>query len=364
MPSTVRFAPARMKRLAADDSLPAKFRRLLEKHDLKAMFGDKRVAIKMHVGGHLGYTTIHPLFFRLLVSAIKEAGGSPFLTDGSFSVAGSPARGYTAETVGCPIYPVAGVNDRYFYDKPVGYRSLETVEVCGEIADAEAMIVFSHGKGHGQCGFGGAIKNLAMGAVTTRTRGRIHGVMDAEFKWDAEKCEHCGMCVANCPGGAMNFNEKGELNIFSHHCRYCMHCVDSCPAEAITIPPQSMRYFQEAMARTTKAVLDTFEPDRVLYLTAMLNVTPLCDCWGFTTPSLVPDIGILSSTDIVAIEQAAIDSIEAKNYIEGSLPEQVKMHTDEGHLLYRIWGKDPYLQVETAAEIGLGTREYELSAVE
>ena len=50
-----------------------------------------------------------------------------------------------------------------------------------------------------------------------------------------EKCKHCGICVANCPGGASKFNEKKELQIFSHHCRYCMHCVDSCPAEAITI---------------------------------------------------------------------------------------------------------------------------------
>ena len=61
--------------------------------------------------------------------------------------------------------------------------------------------------------------------------------------------------------------------------------------------------------------------------------------------------------------QAAVDSIKAENYLEGSLPEQVKMHHDEGHLLYRIWGKDPYLQVETAAKLGLGNREYRLVEV-
>jgi uncharacterized Fe-S center protein len=362
MPSKVQFASARMKKLSAEDSLPAKFQRMLKKYDLKAMFDGKRVAIKMHVGGHLGYTTIHPLFFRLLVSAVKEAGGSPFLTDGSYSVGGAVARGYTAETVGAPIYPICGTNDSYFYEKKVGYRGLKKIQVAGEIADAEAMVVFSHGKGHGQCGFGGAIKNLAMGAVTTRTRGWIHGVMDTEFHWDAEKCKHCGLCVANCPGGAAKFNDKKELQIFSHHCRYCMHCVDSCPVEAIAIGPHSMRYFQDAMARTTKVVLDTFEPGRVFYLTALLNVTPLCDCWGFTTPSLVPDIGIMASTDIVAIEQAAIDSIKTEDYIEGSLPEQVRMG-DEGHLLYRIWAKDPYLQVETAAKLGLGDRKYQLVEV-
>lgn len=363
MASTVYHAPTKMKRLSADDSLPAKFKRMLGKFDLAAMFADKRVAIKMHVGGHLGYTTIHPLFVRTLVSLVKEAGGRPFLTDGSFSVPDAVARGYTAETMGAPIYPVGGAHDRYFYPKEINYRSLEKVEIAGNIHDAEAMIVLSHGKGHGQCGFGGAIKNLAMGAVTERTRGWIHAVQDVEFTWNAEACTHCYLCRENCPGGAVSFNDKEEMSIFSHHCRCCMHCVDSCPAQAITINIGNILYFQEAMARTAKAVLDTFDPSRVLYVTAMLNVTPLCDCWGFTTPSLVPDVGILASTDIVAIEQAAIDSIDARNYIEGSLPEQVKLG-DEGHLLFRIWGKDPYLQVQTAAEIGLGSREYELEEVE
>jgi len=363
MASKVYFAPSKMKRLAAEDSLPAKFTRMLGHFGLEGMFKDKRVAIKMHVGGHLGYTTVHPFFIRLLVQAVKEAGGWPFLTDGSFAVPGAVARGYTQETLGAPIYPVAGAFDKYFYEKEVGYRSLEKVQVAGNIADAEAMVVLSHGKGHGQCGFGGAIKNLAMGAVTERTRGWIHQVMDAEFSWNADLCTHCYLCRENCPGGAISFSDSGVMSIFSHHCRYCMHCVDSCPAQAITISPASMLYFQEAMARTAKAVLDTFETNRVLFITAMLNVTPLCDCWGFTSPSLVPDIGIMASTDIVAIEQAAIDSIDGKNYIPGSLPEQVKMDEGEGHLLYRIWKKDPYLQVQTAAALGLGSQEYEIEEI-
>mgnify|MGYP005844190251 CR=1 FL=1 len=364
MPSTVYLAPAKVKRLAAEDTLPAKFQRMLDRFDLKGMFDGRRVAIKMHVGGHLGYTTIHPLFVRFLVQAVKNAGGWPFLTDGSFSVPGAVARGYTQEVLGAPIYPVAGAQDRYYYEKPIGYRGLEKVQVAGNIADAEAMIVLSHGKGHGQCGFGGAIKNIAMGCVTVTTRGWIHALMDTEFTWNKEACTHCHVCQENCPGGAIRFNDQDELEIFSHHCRYCMHCVDSCPADAITISLDGIRYFQEGMARTTKAVLDTFEPNRVLYITALMNITPLCDCWGFTTPSLVPDIGIMASQDIVAIEQASIDSIDAKNYIPGSLPEQVKMSEGEGHLLQRIWAKDPYLQVGAAAALGMGNREYELVTIE
>ena len=364
MASKVSFASAKVKRLAREDTLPAKFERMLQRLDLKSMFGDRRVAIKMHVGNAIGYTTIHPLFVRFLVSAIKEAGGWPFITDGSFSIPNAVARGYTEEVLGAPIYPVGGAKDGYFYEKSVGYRTLEKIQISGNIADVDAMVVLSHGKGHGQCGFGGAIKNIAMGCVSETTRGWIHALMDTQFKWDAEACEHCYICRDNCPAGAISFDDEGKLSIFSHHCRYCMHCVDSCPAKAIEIATDSIRYFQEGMARATKTVLETFEPNRVLYLTLLMNITPLCDCWGFTTPSLVPDVGIMASNDIVAIEQASLDAIEAKNYIPGSLPEQLELAEGEGHLFDRIWHKDPYLQVETAAKLGLGSRKYDLVEIE
>jgi uncharacterized Fe-S center protein len=102
----------------------------------------------------------------------------------------------------------------------------------------------------------------------------------------------------------------------------------------------------------------------VLYITMLMNITPLCDCWGFSTPALVPDIGIMASKDIVAVEQASLDSIDAKNYIPGALPDQLELADGDGHLFERIWRKDPYLQVETAAGLNLGSREYELSEIE
>lgn len=364
MASKVYFASAKVEKLSADDTLPAKFGRMLDKLDLKSMFDEKRVAVKMHVGGNLGYTTIHPLFVRLLVSRLKDAGATPFCTDGSFSVAGAKARGYTEEVIGAAMLPVGGAADEYYVEKKIGYRSLEKIHVAGNIADADAMIVLSHGKGHGHCGFGGAIKNIAMGCVSVETRGWIHALMDTEFSWDKEACRHCYICQENCPAGAISFGDEGEFRVFLHDCRYCMHCVASCPEQAIEIREEGIRYFQEGMARVTKAVLETFETNRALYITALTNITPLCDCWGFSTPSLVPDIGIMASDDIASIEQAALDSIKFEDYIEGALPGQIEMAEEEGHLFWKIWRKDPYLQVETAAEIGLGSREYEIEEVE
>jgi uncharacterized protein len=360
--SKVLFASSKVKQLSAAAALPAKMQGLLKQAEFTSYFAGKTVAIKMHVGVGMGYSTIHPLFIRLAAEAVKEAGGEPFLTDGSLSFAGAKDRGYTEEVLGLPLRPAAGEQDDFFVTAPISYRSLEELRICGNIAKADALLVLSHGKGHGQCGFGGAIKNLAMGCVTCKSRGDIHRLMDTAFSWNEAACRHCYLCRDNCPSEAARFDDKDKFWIFFHHCRYCMHCADSCPEKAITISLEGIRYFQEGMARATKAVLNTFEAKRVYYLNFLMNITPLCDCWGFTTPAIVPDVGILGSADLVAIEQASLDKIDYRNYIEGSLPEQLVMG-EKGHLFERIHHKDPYLQVETAAGLGLGSRQYELVEV-
>lgn len=162
---------------------------------------------------------------------------------------------------------------------------------------------------------------------------------------------------------AVSFNED-KFTIFMHHCRYCMHCVTACPVEAITINEGSMRTFQAGMARVTKACLDMFEPDRVLHINYVLNVTPFCDCWGFTSPIIVPDVGVIASTDMVATEQASLDMVRTEDFIPDSLPPPYTVRDVDGHLFMKIHGKDPYLQVEEAEKVGLGEREYEIEEVE
>lgn len=358
MPAKVMFASSCPKELRGDATLPALLDKMLGKWDLQKRFKDKNVAVKMHLGGHLGYSTIHPVFVRKIVEAVKKAGGKPFVTDSPWSALSAGARGYTTETIGAPLIPITGVADKYVYPKKVGYRNLKTVNLAGNVVDADAMIVLSHGKGHGHSGFGGAIKNIAMGCVDGKTRGEIHRLMSAMFEWDESKCTGCLLCRDNCPNKAITF-ENGKISIFDHACKYCMHCQLVCPPKAITIDQKGYRYFQKGMALTTREVLKTFEPDRVLYITALLQITPFCDCWGFTTPSIVPDIGMVMSDDICAVETASIDLIKAENFIQGSLPAPLACVGD-GHLFQRIHGKDPYIQIEECAKIGMGDGRYKL----
>ncbi|MEN6522039.1 MAG: DUF362 domain-containing protein [Armatimonadota bacterium] len=361
--SIVHFASAKMSALRANASLPAKFSRLLEEYSLKDMFDGKTVAIKMHLGGNLGYTTIPPLFVRMLVQEVKDAGGKPFVTDGASAIPSAKHRGYTEEVLGAPIIPAAGLNEDYYVNVPIDYKSLKKVRMCGEIVNADAMIVYSHGKGHGHCGWGGAIKNIGMGNVTSKSRGAIHALMETEFDWNSELCTHCYLCRDNCPSEAVRFDKEGNFKINSHNCRYCMHCVTACPQKTIKINDEGIRQFQTGMAKVTKACLDTFEPGRVLYINHVTSVTPFCDCWGFSSPAIVPDIGILASTDIVSVEQASIDMIKTEDYIEGSLPRPLEVRDVPGHLFMKIHGKDPYLQCEEAAKIGIGEQNYKMVEV-
>ncbi len=358
MPAKVTFASARPKQLKADATLPALLDRMLVKWAFKKRFGGKKVAIKMHLGGHMGYSTIHPLLVGRIVKAVKDAGGKPFICDVPWAVNSAWERGYTQEVLGAPLQPVTSEADKYVYPHKVNFRTLKTVNKAGNVMDAEALIVLSHGKGHGHSGFGGAIKNIAMGCVDGETRSQIHRLVSATFKWDAKKCTGCLLCRDNCPNGAITYKDK-KISIFDHACKYCMHCQLACPKKAITIDQRGYRYFQHGMALTTKAVLDGFDRSHTLFITALLQITPFCDCWGFTTPSIVPDIGILASDDIVAAETAAVDMIKAEDFIEGSLPHPLR-RAGEGHLFQQIHGKDPYMQIEECEAVGLGSRKYTL----
>ena len=360
----VSFASSKVKELRRNATLPAKFERMLAGFPLDKMFKGKSVAIKIHVGGDIGFTTVHPLFIRILVDAVKKAGGDPFITDGSGAMQFAKARGYTEEVLGAPLIAAAGISNNYAYPRKINYRNLKSVDLCGNIVDADAMVVLSHGKGHGNSGFGAAIKNLAMGCVARDSRAKLHKVQGENFVWNAKLCTHCHACAENCPGvGAITFDENDNLKYFEHACRYCRHCETACPTGAIKINSHGTEYFQRGMALVTKQILETFEPSRVLYINVMLNITPFCDCWGFSTPALVPDIGILAAIDIVAIEQASLDLVKAEDFIPSSLPESMTLGEGD-HLFQKIHGKDPYLQVACAQEIGLGTRNYKLNVVE
>lgn len=162
----------------------------------------------------------------------------------------------------------------------------------------DGMLVLSHFKGHPMGGYGGALKQLSIGCASSYGKAYIHGCGVPENIWTADH--------------------------------------DS---------------FLEAMADAAKSVHEYFK-DNIVYINVMKNMSVDCDCCAVAEDPCMDDIGILISTDPIAIDQACLDLIYASN--------------DHGkeHLIERIESRNGVHTIEAAAKLGYGSREYELVEVE
>ena len=166
-----------------------------------------------------------------------------------------------------------------------------------DIANYDSMLVLSHFKGHPMGGYGGALKQLSIGVASSYGKAYIHGAGDLEKIWTADH--------------------------------------DS---------------FLESMADAAGSVVDYFQGNLV-YINVMKNMSVDCDCCAVAEDPCIADIGVLASTDPIAIDQACIDLVYAC--------------TDPGkpHLLERIESRNGIHTIEAAAALGYGTRAYDLIEV-
>ena len=367
MPSTVFFGSARQARLAEEESLPEKLGLILDRLHLRDRVKDERVAIKMHVGNKGCYSTIHPVFVRRVVQAVKDGGGEPFVADLFWDPGGAQLRGYSPEVLGCPVYPAAGPGEKYFYPHLRPYKNIREWNVAGMIQDATFLVNFAHVKGHPTCGYGAALKNVAVGCMAGRTRGEMHDTMHFDPYWFPERCpdqEQIKEILASCPFEALvpDRERPGHIHIHMEQCNQCLRCLEVAPEGSLKIQAVNFRAFMEACAVAVREVLSTFEPGKAIHLNLATFMTPLCDCYGFTTPPILPDTGIFGSDDMVAVDQAMLDVTARSALLEEAVPLAMEVHFREGHPFRQLHGpfKDPYLMTEYAERYGVGSREYEL----
>lgn len=367
MTSTVYFGNARQSRLDAKETLPAKLDLILEKLQIRERVKGESVIIKMHTGNNIGYSTIHPVFMRRVIQAVKDGGGQPFIADVNWDVAGAETRGYTHETLGCPIYPAAGPDEKYYYEYEKPFKNIQKWKLAGMVKDATFLINFAHVKGHPSCGFGAAFKNLALGCMAGDTRGEMHHSMQFDPYWFPEKCsdiETIHKIAASCPFEAIVEDKKkpGQMHLHMEQCNQCGRCLQVAPVGSLKIDAANFHAFQEACAISTSVTLSTFDPTKVTHLSLATQMTPVCDCFGFTSMPILPDVGIFGSNDIIAIERAVLDSTAGMKLIEENLPLAMEIHTRRGHPFQQLHGplKDPYVVTEYGEKLGLGSRDYEL----
>ena len=363
----VYYGGARQARLQAQETLPAKLDLILEQLQLRARVKGETVAIKMHTGNNIGYSTVHPVFVRKVVQAVKDGGGKPFITDVTWDAKGAEERGYSTETLGCPVFPTAGPDEKYFYSHHRPYKNIQDWKLAGLIQDASFLVNLAHVKGHPSCGFGAAFKNLALGCMVGETRSAMHDAMHFDPYWFAEHCpdaETRQRIMAACPHSAIVIDRQRpeEMHLHFEECNQCGRCLEVAPPGSLSINPANFHSFQEACAISASITLATFAPGKAVHLSVATHMTPVCDCFGFTSMPILPDAGIFGSDDIVALDQATLDVIGRTRLIEENIPTSMEVHTRVGHPFRWLHGpyKDPYLVCEYGEKLGLGSRQYEL----
>jgi uncharacterized Fe-S center protein len=277
------------------------------------------VAIKLHVGELGNPYYVQPMFVHGIVSCVKEAGGKPFLTDSNTYYHAQRNNAYdhtiTALTNGFNMAPFIVADGL----KSENYQTVKTkgilseIEVSGAIAEADAMIVISHDKGHELSGFGGAMKNLGMGCASRAGKLRQHRTIGLEI--DTSKCVGCGKCKETCELHLPDIIE-GKARNTSPLCMRCPMCIEACPMNAIKFVDKEN--LSRALASAAYGVLSTFKEGKVSYVSFAKDITRYCDCLPNPGEIMMKDIGIFASNSPVSIDAAFLALADCKILNEAS----------------------------------------------
>ena len=354
------------------ENLHTKLERLTEQAGLPEVISNgDLVAIKMHFGEKGGHAYIRPTFVRRIVDQVKALNGKPFLTDSSTLYPGERKEAVSALT--CAIengFAYAVVNAPLIMSDGLRGHSSQRVQVPGdllnevdiglEIIEADALIVLSHFKCHELTGFGGAIKNLAMGCSSREGKLEQHSTVGPTIA--EEECITCGDCLKACAHDAIDLS-SGKAVLDAERCVGCGRCITSCESKAIKVQwSENSATVMKKMAEYSLGALSG-KANKQLFVNFITQVSPSCDCHGHTDAPIVPDIGIVASTDPVALDQACADLVNQAHGLPGTA---MKTGHDPGCDKFRgVYPQiDWEVQLEHGEKVGLGQRAYELVRLE
>ena len=264
-----------------------------------------KVAIKVHSGEAGNQNFLRPPFWKPIV---EHVGG----TIVECNTAYEGERNSTEKHV--KLIRAHGWNDYFDVDLmdkegpdveiPIlrNHTHLESDIVGKNFMNYDSMLVLSHFKGHPMGGFGGALKQLSIGCASCAGKVNIHSA--GKYRTAAEQTVVWG-----------------------------------------DLPEQNA--FLESMAEAAGAVYDHFNGSMV-FISVMANMSVDCDCCAVAEDPCLKDIGILASTDPVAIDRACVDLVKASKDI------------GRDHFMERVTSRNGEHTIDAAAEMGIGVQEYEL----
>ena len=267
-----------------------------------------KVAVKVHTGEKGNQNFIRPTFWKPMLDEVNgtfvennTAYGDAFEGVRDHTEGHRALLEYQGWTKVQPVDLMDAEGPDVVWDVP-NSKVLKTNTVGKNILNYDSMLVLAHFKGHPMGGYGGALKQLSIGCASSAGKALIHS---GGVSTDIIKC----------------WDKHAEQD------RFC-----------------------EAMADAASTVVDHFGKN-ILFINVMKNLSVDCDCTAQAEDPCMEDIGILASTDPVAIDQACMDLIYSSD------------DPGKDHFIERVESRHGIHTIEAAAELGFGTREYELVEV-
>ena len=260
-----------------------------------------KVALKVHCGEKGNHNFLGPEFWKPLIDVV---GGT--IVECNTAYAGE--RDTTEKHL--KLFEYHGWSEMYDVDlldaegpdlvlEVKNHKQIDKNYVGKNLANYDSLLVLSHFKGHPMGGYGGALKQLFIGIGSSYGKAYIHGAGEPEKIWTQDRTK-----------------------------------------------------FLESMADAAGSIVEYFG-ENAAYINVMKNMSVDCDCVAHPEDPCMKDIGILVSTDPIAIDQACIDLVYAATDDPG-----------QAHLLERIESRRGVYTIEASAALGFGSREYELIEVE
>ena len=274
--------------------------KVLELYQLLGKELTGNIAIKVHSGEEGNQNFLRPAFWKPVVDYV---GGTVVECNTAYKGARDTTHRHME------LFKKHGWSDLYTVDLldaagpdweipiPDGVK-IQKNFVGKDLKKYDSILVLSHFKGHPMGGYGGALKQLSIGFASAYGKRYIHGVGDPAHFWDRDQ-----------------------------------------------------NAFLEAMADAAKSVAELFA-GRAVYVNVMKNISVDCDCCNVAKDPCMADVGILISTDPVAVDQACLDLVYASD------------DPGKADLLKRIESRNGIHTLEVSAAHGIGNREYELITVE
>ena len=254
------------------------------------------VAIKVHSGESGNQNFLHPEYFKDIIDYI---GGTVIECNTAYDGERNTTEKHKKllDNHGWTKYYSVDLLDAEGPDKEVSIPDGKIIKknyLGKNIDNYDSMLVLSHFKGHPMGGYGGALKQLSIGCASSYGKAYIHGAGEPEKIWTADH----------------------DL-------------------------------FLESMADAASSVIKLFSGN-IAYINVMCNMSVDCDCCAKAEDPCMKDIGILASTDPVAIDKACVDLVYNSS--------------DPGkkHLIERIESRNGTHTIDAASNLGIGSKEYKL----